>query len=384
MTQKMKRKITKKELFNDYRRRRAVFLIGLTFASTVAVFYGVPALADRYDEQIKALREHNKSLEAKAAELRIYAATLAEELASLEVERQVILGQISETDGKIAVLTEKIKQTEREILDNQDALGLVLKEMYFADQISPIERLASSKTISDYINEETSRDSMRRSLINKVDEIEVQKKKLEEQKKQTEVLLASQKAQRDDVLAKETAKNKILSQTRGEESNYRALAEANNKKVKDLEAAQAEEMRRLAAQAGWNVPTGTIGGGGYPGKWAYAPLNAYTDSWGLYSRQCVSYAAWKVWSTGRFVPHFAGMGNANQWPSTTAKHGIPHGTTPKEGSVAVWYVGEYGHVMYVEKLNGDGTMWVSDYNWNWDGAYHYYKRSTAGLTYIYF
>jgi surface antigen len=78
------------------------------------------------------------------------------------------------------------------------------------------------------------------------------------------------------------------------------------------------------------------------------------------------------------------MGHAYQWVATTSRHGIPNGRTPKEGSVAYWAVGTYGHVMYVEKLNGDGTMWVSDYNWNRDGAYHYYKRSTAGLTYIYF
>lgn len=369
---------------NLRRRILTASVLSLSVFGTLVGYFNLPALADWYDEQIKALRRQNEAYEAKAEQLKVYANSLHEEIARLDADKQVILGQIDETNKQLDKLASEIKQTEKEIEDNQEALGILLKEIYLASQITPLERLASSKTITDYINEETQRDSMRRSLVTKVDEIEAHKKQLEEKKKESEQVLAKQQVQRDEVLAKEAEKNKILAETQGQEDNYRALAEKNNNKVRELEQQQAEEMRRQAAQSGFNVPTGVLGGGGYPGKWAYAPLNAYTDPWGLYTRQCVSYAAWKVWSTGRFVPHFGGMGNANQWPATTARHGIPNGTTPKEGSVAVWYVGQYGHVMYVEKVNGDGTMWVSDYNWNWDGAYHYYRRSTAGLTYIYF
>lgn len=386
-----------KTSFSIMGRLKASTFLFLLVVSILAGFYAFPVLADKYDDQIKALRQQNASYEARAAELRILAGSLAEEIARLEAEKQAILVQIADNDKKLTQLNNDIKKTEAEILANQDALGLVIKDMYFADQISPLERLASSKTISDYINEETHRDSMRRNLIDKVDEIEANKKALETQKKEVEAVLERQKAQRDNLVAKEAAKNKILSDTKGEENNYRQMAEKNNAKVKQLEAAQAEEMRRLAQQGGWNVPGGTVGGGGYPGKWAFAPLNSYVDSWGMFSRQCVSYAAWKVWSTGRRMPYWGGdryvtidgrrvftSGHAKYWPINARADGIPTGSTPKEGAVAVWYIGYYGHVMYVEKLNGDGTMWVSDYNWNWDGAYHYYKRSTAGLTYIYF
>ena len=143
----------------------------------------------------------------------------------------------------------------------------------------------------------------------------------------------------------------------------------------------AENLRSLPRGS---VPSGTPGGGGYPGAWANAPLDAYVDPWGLYTRQCVSYVAWKVHSTGRYVPHFGGAGNANQWPSTTARHGIPNGSTPRAGAAAVIMGGAYGHVMYVESVNGDGTITVSDYNLGWDGLYRNYKRSSSGLVYIYF
>lgn len=342
----------------------------------------LPVLADKYDAQIEALKNQNKQYENKASELKIYANSLAEELNRLESEKQVIIGQIAATTSRLVQLESDIKETEEEIKANQDALGLVLKDMYMASQITPIERLASSKSITDYINEETQRSSTQRVLVSKVEEIDAYKKQLEEQQKEVEQVLESQQAQRDDLASKEAAKAKILADTKGQEASYKSLADKNNFKIKQLQAEQAEEMRRLS---GGNVPsTGTIGGGGYPGDWAYAPIDTIIDAWGLYNRECVSYAAWKVWSTGRFVPHFGGRGNANQWVSTTSRYGIPNGTTPREGSVAFWNVGYYGHVMYVEKVNNDGTIWVSDYNWDRDGAYHYYKRSAAGLTYIYF
>ena len=47
-------------------------------------------------------------------------------------------------------------------------------------------------------------------------------------------------------------------------------------------------------------------------------------------------------------------------------------------------IGYYGHVMYVESVNGDGTITVSDYNFAWDGLYRHYTRSASGLTYVYF
>lgn len=362
----------------------ALGMLVLSLGSVAVGYLNSPARANNYQQQIDALRRQNDQYEAQAAELRIYAGSLSEEIAKLDAEKQVILAQIAATNQQLEQLAADIRQTEVEIEANQEVLGSVLKEMYMAGQITPLERLASSKTISDYINEEVQRENLQQALVEKVDEIEAKKKLLEGQKKETEQVLASQQAQKEDLASKEAEKVKLLNETRGEEASYKSLAAKNNQQIDQLKAAQEEEMRRAARNSGWNVPTGPMGDGGYPGAWAYAPKDSLIDSWGLYNRECVSYTAWKVWSTGRFVPHFGGRGNANQWPSTTSRYGIPNGSTPKEGSVAVWYIGRYGHVMYVEKLNGDGTMWVSDYNFYGDGTYRKYIRSTAGLTYIYF
>ncbi len=130
-----------------------------------------------------------------------------------------------------------------------------------------------------------------------------------------------------------------------------------------------------------HIPAGILGGD-YP--FIDGPLDYGVDPWGLYYRECVSYAAWKVASTNRFVPHFGGRGNANEWPSTVAKFGIKNGKEPRKGSVAMQDIGVYGHVMYVEEVHEDNSITVSDYNLAWDGLYRKYTRSSGGLTYIYF
>jgi surface antigen len=104
----------------------------------------------------------------------------------------------------------------------------------------------------------------------------------------------------------------------------------------------------------------------------------------MYNRECVSYTAWKVASTGRYVPHFGGAGNANQWPASARADGIATGSTPKVGSAAVMYVGYYGHVMYVEGINSNGTIHVSQFNWGVRGEYSEMDVNPSGLTFIYF
>ena len=244
--------------------------------------------------------------------------------------------------------------------------------------------LASSKNISDYIDKQEQRSSLKSSLNDKIKEIKSLQKKLEENKKSVENTLRDQELQRNAMASKQSEKANLIADTKNDQNNYAALAQKRNAEVAKLREEQAAVNLRALGRSGASIPGGIPGGGGYPGAWANAPLDAYIDPWGLYTRECVSYVAWKIHSTGRYVPHFGGAGNANQWPSTAARHGISNGSTPKVGSAAVLMEGEYGHVMYVESVNGDGTITVSDYNLKWDGLYRYYTRSASGLTYVYF
>jgi len=343
------------------------------------------AKADRYDDQISAIQREVDQYQAAAQALSAQADTLQRELSRLSNEKAQLQAQIDLSQAKYDKLVSDIADTEKKIADNRKALGETMADLYIDGEVSPLEMLASSKNIGDYVDKQSYRESISEQLSKTIERIKELKKKLEADKLSVERVLEDQKNQRELLTSKENEQQKLINDTKGEEAAYQNLSSARNQDIANLRSAQAAENARAMRNLGFgSIPQGTPGGGGYPGAWASAPLDAYVDPWGLYTRECVSYVAWKVHSTGRFVPHFGGAGNANQWPSTTAAYGIGSGSTPRAGAAAVWNIGYYGHVMYVESVNGDGTITVSDYNLNWDGLYRHYTRSASGLTYVYF
>ncbi len=357
-------------------------------ALAIPLSFGQHVLADRFDDQINALQQEINGYQAQAAALGAQADTLQNELANLAAQKATIQGQIDLSQAKYDKLVNDIAATEKKIAENKDALGQIIADMYVDGSISPLEMLASSNNIGDYVDQQQYRSSIQDNLSKTIDEINALKKQLESQKKDVERVLADQKSQKDALAAKEAEQAKLLADTQGQEAAYQQLSSDRNAQINNLRQQQAAAMAAASRQWGGGIGNGSVGGGGYPGVWANSEQDTIIDNWSLYNRECVSYTAWKVASTGRFVPNFGGAGNANQWPSTAARYGIPSGSNPVAGSVAIWYIGAYGHSMYVEAVNGDGTITVSDYNNNSDGGgwgrYHYYTRSAGGLTYIYF
>ena len=371
--------------------KAAVVACAVLMAISTPIAIGKTAFAN-YEAQINAAQQEANANSAQAAEVGKMADSLQAELNAINAQKAAIQGQINESEARRDKFTAEIKTSETKIAENKTALGNTITDMYVDSDTSALEMIASSKTIGDFVDKQAQQTSIQNKLDDTIDKIDALKKELEKQKQGVERELLNQEAQRKQLAQKESEQAKLVAETRGQEEAYRQKANAKNGEVERLRAAQAEENRRAAAAAAaangggmrGGVPAGVSGGSGYPGAWANAPLDAFVDPWGLYTRQCVSYAAWKVHSTGRFVPHFGGRGNANQWPSTVAAYGISSGSAPRAGSVAMMPIGYYGHVMYVESVNANGTITVSDYNLEWDGLYRMYTRSAAGLTYIYF
>lgn len=334
-----------------------------------------------YEAEIRAKQQEADKYNSEATRLGEMASTLEEELGRLTAQVNALQDQITASQKKIDELKAEIAKNKQAIEKNRKTMGQILSDIYVDDEISPLEMLASSENIGDFIDKQEQRSSLQTSLNEKIKEIKTLQRKLEENKASVERTLKDQEAQKAQLAAKQAEQAKLVNDTKNDQAAYSSLASQRNGEIAKLRQEQAAQNLR---SFNGSVPSGSPGGGGYPGVWANAPLDAYVDPWGLYTRQCVSYVAWKIHSTGRYVPHFNGAGNANQWPSTAARHGIPSGSTPRAGAAAVVMGGYYGHVMYVESVNGDGTITVSDYNLGWDGLYRNYTRSAAGLTYVYF
>jgi surface antigen len=125
--------------------------------------------------------------------------------------------------------------------------------------------------------------------------------------------------------------------------------------------------------------------GGYPAQWANPPRGTVIDAWGMFNRESVSYAAWKVYDTYGSMPFWGG--NPNQWPDKARGVGIRVDFIAEPRSVAILNRGAYGHAMWVEAVNTDGTVRISQYNNDFTGAYSETTISALqarSLTYIHF
>ncbi len=71
------------------------------------------------------------------------------------------------------------------------------------------------------------------------------------------------------------------------------------------------------------------------------------------------------------------LGNANTWVSRARSQGLATGSTPQVGAI-----GQQGmHVVYVESVNGDGTVRVSEMNF--EGRYVISSRTVSASTFQY-
>lgn len=94
----------------------------------------------------------------------------------------------------------------------------------------------------------------------------------------------------------------------------------------------------------------------------------------------LGYCTWYV-ATRRSIPGW--WGNANAWYGNAQISGYSVGSTPRVGAIAWTGAGYYGHVAYVEAVNGS-TVTVSEMNWNgnWDRV-DFRTASASSFRYIY-
>ena len=340
-------------------------------AAPVSMFVK-PVTARDFAGEIQAVQNQIDQYQAEAGRLAGQAKTLETELARLNSEKAAIQAQIDVKQIEYDKLVAEITENERKIAQLQDYLGDVLAKLHVGGEVSPLEMLASSNNISEFLDGQARRESMRDDLTDTIEEINTIKKQLEQQRIDVQRVLDDQKAQREVLSTKEAEQQRLVNETRGQEAAFQALSaksqEQKDKLQREQQAAIAAALR--AAGGGSTAVAGDPSKGGYPSKWANSDYyNPPVDDWGMYARQCVSYTAWKVFQKNGYMRYWGGRGNANQWPGNAVAAGIPTGSTPKPGSVGVIMAGQYGHVVWVESVNADGTINISQYNyWNAGGS----------------
>ncbi|MBR5389547.1 CHAP domain-containing protein [Candidatus Saccharibacteria bacterium] len=317
----------------------------------------------------------------KATEAAATARDLEQVVQGLELEIYALEAKIKSNEAIAADLAVKIQANEDKLAAQKAALASLLVDNYFDSEPETIMILAGSSSISDLTERQARAETVKQQINLSAKNIKSVKEELEEQKGEVDRLVVDQNNQKEVIKQKKAEKNQLIAQYRDNAENYSAEAEA----------ARIEKARLIAQETARNNSSGSIGSGSntYPWQGECPAHNLWwQDQWG-YVCQCVHYAGYKAYEFwGADISYW---GNAYSWDEAAVARGYVVDRNPAPFTVAVSNYGAWGHVMWVESVNGDGTINLSEYNNPYssasglEGDYGFrYGVSTAGLVFIHF
>ena len=377
-----------KKIFSSKRTTKKVSLvfIALLIAISAPISMIKRVSADQYDEKIAALQRDIDNYNVQATQSANQAKTLQAAVADLQNQTSIIQAQIDISQAKYDKLVSQIADTEKQIKNDQDALGKTIASMYVDDKITPLEMIASSKSIGDYLDKQEYRSSVRSQLTGTISKIKDLKTQLTNQKADVERALGDQINSKKALASKQQEQQNLLDQTQGQEATYQQLAAQAQSQQAEVRAQQQAYLSSLYNSGGgarliaggaapdypWgksNCPMGgELGEIGNLVYYSYGGSNGEGGDGHSYGcRQCASYVAWRVARETNYYPE--NWGNATDFPASAQSVGYSTGYTPRAGSIGVisgTQSAPEGHVVWVEYVNDDNTLTVSQYNYNYN------------------
>ncbi len=385
----------------NHRQRVVLFCLALVFAAS---FMSTPfVLADQFDSQINQLRSENGQKQQAVQALQVEAGSLQGVVDGLQAQITSLRSQIAANQKKSEDLQKQITIAEEELTKQKKLLGENIKAMYLEGEITTLEMLASSKDLSEFVDREQYRSSVKDKIKTTLDRVNVLKLQLKGQKEEVERLIKEQKVLEQQTALQKAEQDRLLGMNQEQQASFNQQIKDNQSKINELKRQQV--LANIALFGGGRT-VGIPGGGGYPWGNAYCVHtnrvegDCYNydwyfnrgawDIWGYGYRNCTSWVAYKLAADGK--SGFSSLGNAAQWPGGAQSRGmgVSYGSGARPGDAAVSQNSYYGHVMYVEAVTGDGRVIVSDYNRFGDGLYRGPDGGSAnvlgqsGLVFIHF
>lgn len=378
-------------------RRTTLFTFAIVLTLGLFASYRLVG-AQSLQQQINELTQENNQTQGQLNDLKDQAADYQAVISALQAQINEYQRQIDERQAESDNLKEQIAIQEAELEKQKDLLGQNIRAMYLEGDISTIEMLATSKSLSEFFDKQQYREVVKSKIKSTLDRVTQLKAELQTKREEVEKILKQQQELRAQAAAQKAEQDKLLSYNKAQQSDFNKQLKDNQSKINELKRQQAIENARLFGGTG-----GQLGGGGYP--WGYAPCIhtgqvegwCYNYDWGIGGspwnwstggygyRNCTDWVAYRVRVAGGYVP--AGLGNAKTWDDRAPSYGYTVSSTPRVGAAAVSNNGFYGHVMYVEAVNGNGSIIVSDYNRAGTGKYDMNELSAStasNLRYVYF
>lgn len=229
----------------------AVFLLIASFVSPALAADDIQSQIDAYDEKIKAIEEEISTFQNQLNILGTQKQTLQSTIKTIDTSRAQTTSQINATQSKISAsdlklkqLSGEITQTEYEIELDRQILGQSIREIAEADTTSLSERIFSSASLGDLWAAVDSNMALNEALKKHTQKLSEEKEELSEQKSAEDktklsltdlkTKLANEKKQLDIAVAE---KNKLLAQTKNQETVYQDLITKKRAEQKAFESA---------------------------------------------------------------------------------------------------------------------------------------------------
>lgn len=306
---------------------------------------------------------------------RIKVNELSAEIAAKEVE-------IAENTALMEDLKQQIIKKEEKLESEQAALAELLINMHFESDAEPIMILVGANSISD-LAEKTAREEVIKEQISvAAKKVKEEKLVLEQEKAKVEELLESLEEAKTALAAQKREQQELVAKYANDAAAYEAVAETARN---EAQAAILKYQQEHPESYNGNVFAGAYNSYPWqnecPGRQdAYITYwtNDYTGETykiGGYVCECVSYAGWKAYEAYGVAPAW---GNAYDWDTGARNAGYLVDNNPAPDTIGQQDGWPYGHVFWVESVNSDGSINVTEYNNYYATALYYLGTSYGG------
>ena len=381
--------------------------------------------AQDFDSQIETVNSSIANINEKKSAVNSTIDTLAKELSDVQTKIDTTQAKKAEVQEQIETLKAEIAKLEKVIAERNSRLEEQARSVQTNGARSYLDFLLNAESLSDAVSRigvvmdlmGANRELMQQQAEDKKQvesKEEAQQEKLAEQEAaekelaslQTElndtfsknkVLLANlsqeelaEIAKRDGLVAEKEAFQKRLAEEKAKaEAEAARIAEASRQAL----AAQASQSQTTATQTSYEAPApaaastaststaSTSSSTSTPAAPAQTSSYTYTAGGGFpavdpsfraslnggYFGQCTYYVFNRMAQVGTPIGHSM-MGNAAEWPSYARSYGYSVSHSPSAGSAIVFQQGlagadpTYGHVAFVEAVNADGSLYISEMN----------------------
>ena len=380
--------------------------------------------AQDFDSQIETVNSSIANINEKKSTVNSTIDTLAKELSDVQTKIDTTQAKKAEVQEQIETLKAEIAKLEKVIAERNSRLEEQARSVQINGARSYLDFLLNAESLSDAVSRigvvmdlmSANRELMQQQAEDKKQvesKEEAQQEKLAEQEAaeqelaslQTElndtfsknkVLLANlsqeelaEIAKRDGLVAEKEAFQKRLAEEKAKadaeaariaEESRKALAAQASQATQTVATATSYEAPAAASTASTSTAS-TSSSTSTPASTTQTSSYTYTTGGGFpavdpsfraslnggYFGQCTYYVFNRMAQVGTPIGHSM-MGNANEWPSYARSYGYSVSRTPSAGSAMVFQSGIggshplYGHVAFVEAVNADGSVYISEMN----------------------